>query len=108
MDQRYQVEMEGFDLDNDQKEETAAEIEGFRSFLSNALKLADRKLKPSSRTPEEDRDAVNNPTKWTDLGRNLLRVLQDKVERGEGERRFDGGEKTAEGETFDRHGTFGN
>ena len=103
MDQRYQVEMEGFDLDNDQEEETAAEIEGFRSFLSNALKLADRKLKPSSRTPEEDRDAVNNPTKWTDLGRNLLRVLQDKVERG-----TDGGEKTAERETFDRHGTLGN
>ena len=39
------VEMKGFDLDNDQEEETAAEIERFRSFLSNALQLVDSQRK---------------------------------------------------------------
>ena len=84
-----EVEIEGTSFndgennqDTEEDEEAAAEIEGFRSILSKALRLVNKKLKPSSRTPDEDREAVNNPMKWTDLGRNLLEVLQDKIDNG--------------------------
>jgi len=63
--------------------EEAAEIEGFRNFLRTALNFADRKLKPSRRTPSEDEKAVNNPTKWVDLGRNAIRTLRDRLDQGQ-------------------------
>lgn len=82
------VETEGENLLSDRRsyitDKEVAEIEGFRNFLSKALEVLDRKLKPSSRTPQEDEDAVSNPTKWTDLGRNLLRVLREKVDKSNG------------------------
>ncbi len=82
------VETEGENLLSDRRsyitDKEVAEIEGFRNFLSKALEVLDRKLKPSSRTPQEDEDAVSNPTKWTDLGRNLLRVLREKVDKNNG------------------------
>ncbi len=82
------VETEGENLLSNRRsyitDKEVAEIEGFRNFLSKALEVLDRKLKPSSRTPQEDEDAVSNPTKWTDLGRNLLRVLREKVDKSNG------------------------
>ena len=62
-------------------EREVAEIEGFRSFLVNALRLVDTKLRPRSRTVEEDRDAVGYPKKWTDPVRNFLDTLREKLEQ---------------------------
>lgn len=63
------------------EEESVTEIEEFHSFLSNALKFVNKKLKPSHRTLEEDQKSVSNPTKWIDLGQNLLQGLQEILDR---------------------------
>ena len=81
-DEGFEVEIEGAHLDGDDGDENAAaEIEGFRSFLKTALERLDSKLKPSSRSPEEDTREVRDPKKWTDLGRNFIRVLKDKLDK---------------------------
>ena len=48
--------------------------------MGKALEVLKRKLRPRSRTLEEDGQAVNNPTKWKDLGRNLLRTIGDRLD----------------------------
>ena len=69
-------------MDGDNGDKNAAvEIEGFRSFLRTALECLDSKLKPSSRSPEEDTREVRDPKKWTDLGRNFIRVIEDKLDK---------------------------
>jgi len=60
-----------------------AEIEKFKkfkSFLGKALRLLKGKLKPRSRSVEDDEQAVNRPTKWKDLGRNFLGVIGDRLD----------------------------
>ena len=81
-DEGFEVEIEGAHLDGDNGDENAAaEIEDFRSLLRTALECLDHKLKPSSRSPEEDTGEVRDPMKWTDLGRNFIRVLKDKLDK---------------------------
>ena len=63
-------------------DEKVAEIEVFRSILKKTLDFVDQKLRPSTRTGNEDKKAVNNPTQWVDLGRNILRTLRDRLDQG--------------------------
>ena len=57
-----------------------AEIELFKSVFGKFLRVLNHKLRPRSRTLEEDRQAVYKPTKWKDLGRNILGSLARKLD----------------------------
>ncbi len=83
-----QIESEETEQEQEQaskeREQTEdAKIERYRklrSFLGKALRVVNRKLKSRKRSPTEDRDAVNNPTGWKDLGRNLIGMVGDKLD----------------------------
>lgn len=59
-------------------------MEGFKQILGSAINFLQNRLRQKNRTPDEDRDAVNNPTKWRDLARNVLGTFGDRLERVSG------------------------
>jgi len=74
-------EEDGVNLDiPDGVNQEEAQIELFKSILGKFLRVLNHKLKPRTRTLEEDRQAVNRPTKWKDLGRNILQKFAGRMD----------------------------